>query len=324
MTTIYAAYCKNEAIRKDSSSGGIFSILAEEVIRQGGVVWGAAYDTDFNVCHIEVSDSKDISLLRGSKYVQSRLSKEVISTIIYQLKEGKTVLFSGTPCQIEIIIKQLDSSLRKKMIAVDFTCHGTPLPEVWDAYLKDFKKKSGSICKVNMRNKKYGWKTYSMYIEFTNGDSFSEIFTFNHYSQAFLRNYSLRKACYTCAFRGVHPNSDITLADYWDISKKHFRMNDDKGISKLYVHTETGKSLINKIQSSIVLLKDQEINNFRTPQKKIIEPQNRKLFFDLLRTKGFKTAYMKTVYKGFLRELLIYMKGFSKIMLYYIRKYLHI
>lgn len=318
MTKIFAAYNENEQERLSSSSGGVFILLAKSVLSQGGSVWGAAYDEQFHVKHVEVTDLKSLHKLIGSKYVLSKLDKSTFIAIKERLLEGKKVIFCGTPCQAESIIRFVGEELRKRLLIVDFTCHGTPLPEVWDAYLEYLKGK-GCIQTVNMRNKRFGWKTYSFDVNYQNGKRFSEIFTWNHYSQAFLFNYSLRKPCYNCMFRNVSPHSDITLGDYWDIAKKHPGMNDDKGISKLYVHTKLGESYLQEISNSMKLLQDEEIKDYKTKALVIEIPKKRDLFLEVLKNEGFEVAYKEAIYGGFLWTLKIRIKGLLKILIHYIK-----
>lgn len=316
MTKIFAAYNKNIQERLDSSSGGVFVLLAKLVISLGGSVWGAAYDEQFHVKHIEVSDLNSLHKLLGSKYVLSKLGKETCIAIKNRLLEGKIVLFCGTPCQTATVIKFIGEDLRNKLLAIDFTCHGTPLPEVWEAYLKELPDRN-HIKSINMRHKRLGWKTYSLVIEYQNGKNFTEIFTWNHYSQAFLFNYSLRKSCYNCAFRNIVPQSDITLADYWDVATNHPEMNDDRGISKVYVHTELGEHFLKEISPSLKIVHDEDILDFKTKALNIRIPQNRDLFLDVLKKDGFETAYKVAVYGGFLWALKLKIKGLLKILLHY-------
>lgn len=316
MTKIFAAYNKNIQERLHSSSGGVFILLAKFVLSKGGTVWGAAYDEQFHVKHIEVTDLMSLGKLVGSKYVLSKLDKAAYVTIKERLLDGKMVLFCGTPCQAESIVKFIGENLRKHLLVIDFTCHGTPLPVVWDAYLNILSQK-GKIQSVNMRHKRFGWKTYSLEVRYQDGKKFSEIFTWNHYSQAFLFNYSLRKPCYNCMFRNVVPHSDITIGDYWDIATKHPDMNDDKGISKLYVHTELGERFMQDISHSMRMLLDEEVQDFKTKALKIEIPEKRELFFDILKKEGFEVAYRKVIYGGFIWDLKIKIKGIFKILLHY-------
>lgn len=315
-TQIYSAYSKDAVLRSKSSSGGIFSLIAEMVIKEGGIVYGAVYDENFHVVHKGVDSLDGLDALRGSKYVQSKLTRDVTNDIKENLQKGRNVLFCGTPCQTEGVIRFVGEDLRKNLIAVDFTCHGTPAPEVWDAYLSVLKEK-GDIASINMRDKRFGWKTYSMCVDYQDGSRFSEIFSWNHYSLAFLRDYSLRKPCYSCAFRGVRPNSDITLADSWGVSKEHPKMNDDRGISKVYVHTDAGRELFESVCGKMNYILDAEVKEYKTKEIYLNEPSKREAFFALIKSNGFEYAYKHCVDRGFIIEGLNMTKGLVKILLHY-------
>ena len=157
----YAVFNKNEKIRLESSSGGIFSLLAEYVINNHGNVYGAVFDEDFNVKHVKINILQDINLLRGSKYVQSRIN-DIFKSIKFDLKNNKIVLFTGTPCQIA----GLQSFLQKKydnLILMDIVCHGVPSPLVWQQYINELKQNyKQNIKSIYFRDKSTGWKTYSV------------------------------------------------------------------------------------------------------------------------------------------------------------------
>lgn len=175
---VYAAFNKNEEVRMQSSSGGIFTALAEPIIKEGGVVFGARFNEDWEVVHDYVETVEGLSAFRGSKYVQSRIGC-TFSQAEQFLKQGRKVLFSGTPCQIA----GLKLFLRKEyenLLSVDFICHGVPSPGVWRQYLNEFivyqgnKKKISffpskpiilnsirDISRIEFRNKRLGWKKYS-------------------------------------------------------------------------------------------------------------------------------------------------------------------
>lgn len=315
MTEIYAAINKNTDELLHSSSGGVFSILAEVVLENGGVVWGAAFDKEWHVVHKRITSKEWLNDLRGSKYVYSKLTKDNLSSIKEDLSAGKIVLFCGTPCQVVIVIKYVGVELRKHLLAIDFTCHGTPLPEVWDTYLKELQQK-GSITSINMRDKRFGWKTYSLRVDYIDGKVLSEIFTWNHYSQAFLKDVSLRKPCYKCPYKGIKPESDLTLADFWDVRTKHPEINAVQGVSKVYVHSEIGRKYFKACLPYITAIKDDVISDFKTPGGKIIEPSSRSLFLKTMKEKGFEAAYKVAVYKGILWSIKMKVKGLLKILMY--------
>lgn len=247
----YACYNKNEEIRKESSSGGIFTLLASYVIDNDGIVFGAAFNQNFEVEHIEVTNEQDLSKLRGSKYVQSKLGNTYLKIKNY-LNQGKLVYFSGTPCQIDgllcFLCKKYDN-----LICQDIVCHGVPSPKVWKHYLKQFSlEKNASIL---FRDKSTGWDSYSFTIKQKN--KFTQLFNNNEYMKVFLKDLCLRPSCYNCHSKSLHRNSDITLADFWGIKEVCPEMYDNKGTSLVFINSKKGKQLFNKIIKDI---KYQEVN----------------------------------------------------------------
>lgn len=242
----YVARSNNKQIRLHSSSGGVFSLLSGEVLKKGGSVCGAEWDSDFTVHHTCVEDEKHFSALRGSKYLQS--NKEYIYRKVEDLlKAGRPVLFSGVACEIA----GLKGFLRQpydNLVTVDVICHGVPSPMVWRRYLNELVHKHGaSIKRVNFRDKKSGWKDYSLSIVFNNGKIYREYASDNVYMNLFLKNAILRPSCAKCPFKDMNHCSDITLADAWGIGQYAADMDDDMGTSAVIVHTQAGKRLFEAV-----------------------------------------------------------------------------
>lgn len=238
----YAVQNKDEKIREESSSGGFFTLLAEYIIGQGGIVFGAAFNGNFEVSHIAIDNKDDLGKLRGSKYVQSRIGDTYKEAKKY-LEEGRYVLFSGTPCQVQGLLKYLGKEY-EKLITQDIICHGTPSPFVWKTYLKDHEAKAGSkIQKVVFRYKKYGWKSFSMYLEFSNGTKYEKTHTEDTYMRCFLADLCLRPSCYECNFKDKMRASDFTLADLWGVSNIIPEFDDNKGTSLVLVNSEKGRNI---------------------------------------------------------------------------------
>lgn len=247
----YAVFNKNEKIRLESSSGGIFSLLAEYVINNHGNVYGAVFDEDFNVKHVKINILQDINLLRGSKYVQSRIN-DIFKSIKFDLKNNKIVLFTGTPCQIA----GLQSFLQKKydnLILMDIVCHGVPSPLVWQQYINELKQNyKQNIKSIYFRDKSTGWKTYSVKFLFDK-DEYKNIGFKDIYMKGFLNDIYLRPSCYSCNFKGIRRISDITVADFWGIENVLPKMDDDKGTSLVVIHSEKGKQVFDKLKDKIIL-----------------------------------------------------------------------
>lgn len=247
-----ASINKDEKIRLESSSGGIFTLLADSVIHQGGVVFDARYDEEWQVTLDYTESIEGLAAFRESKYVQARTG-ETFKQCEKFLKEGRKVLFSGTPCQIaglkHFLNKEYDN-----LLTVDVVCHGTPSPKVWNLYLTEVAGSVLNITKVSMRDKSSGWKQFSFVMTYNNKNekndgafTLSVPFNRNDYMQAFLKNMILRPSCYACVCKELKSGSDITIADYWGIQSVAPEMNDDKGTGLVLINTEKGRECFGQL-----------------------------------------------------------------------------
>ncbi len=235
---VHAAKNSDEQVRMSSSSGGVFSMLAEQTIRQGGVVFGARFDERWEAVHDYAETLEGLEAFRGSKYVQSRIGRAYYKVEGF-LRQGRRVLFSGTPCQTA----GLKNFLRKEyegLLCVDIVCHGVPSPKVWREYLSQLKPAS-EIRGVNFRDKSGGWKRYSLHITGAEGFSLLQPYTENTFMQGFSHDLYLRPSCYACPAKGGRSQSDITLGDFWGVHNVHPSLNDNKGVSAVLVRTQKGR-----------------------------------------------------------------------------------
>ena len=316
----YAAINNNEDIRLASSSGGIFTILAEETLKQGGVVFGAAFNKNWEVEHIAVYNTTELEKLRGSKYVQSDIGN-CYKEAEQLLKKGRKVLFSGTPCQIAALKLFLNKDY-ENLTTIDVVCHGTPSPKVWEMYLKETNSKilkdipdkkiqyvspmdetyKSCIEAISFRSKITGWKKYSFLLKlnFPNYDGkntavFAEDLHKNSFMQCFLANLCLRPSCYTCPARGGKSDSDITLADLWGAEQITPHMDDDKGISLLLIKNK-------KIEIPCCELHEIEYNDAlaHNPsiEKDVAIPTRRNKFFKQLHKKGMYAATLECLHRS--------------------------
>lgn len=243
----YACINKNTDIRLKSSSGGIFSAVADYILNNNGVVFGAAFDEKWNVEHAYIEDSGDLDKLRTSKYVQSYIGFSY-KRIKEFLEIDKLVLFTGTPCQIAGLKAYLGRDY-DNLYCVDIICHGVPSPMVWRKYLIE-NYDIDNIQEINFRNKHTGWSNFSFKIQYTN-KAIIENRSSNLYMLGFLHDLYLRPSCYNCNFKTIERGSDITIADFWGINKILPEMNDDKGTSLIFLQSDKGKILLDKISGSI-------------------------------------------------------------------------
>lgn len=242
---VIAAINPDENIRMNSSSGGVFSLLAEQIIKENGVVFGAKFDDNWQIVHDYTDTIDGLDNFRGAKYVQSKIGNSFILAEKF-LQDGRKVLFSGTPCQIA----GLKLYLKKEYInlfTVDIICHGVPSPKIWDLYLRSIYKDVTNIKKINFRDKASGWKNYKFHIEYNpivkNSSNsiikdFNEPFYKNIYMKGFLSNLYLRPSCHKCPCKPGKYRSDMTIADFWGADIENPEMDDDKGLSLILCHSE--------------------------------------------------------------------------------------
>ena len=278
---VYAAKNRNEEIRRQSSSGGIFTPLAELVICEGGVVFGAKFDKEWNVIHAWTDTIEGIADFRGSKYVQSTIGNTYREAREF-LKQGRKVLFSGTPCQIAGLRKYLRKEY-DNLLTVDVVCHGVPSPLVWREYLEETREKLRAerdagkntvysslmempvITGISFRDKTHGWKKFGFRLRYAaseaavNSVSASipeyeslQPFPDNIFMKGFLANLYLRPSCYACAARSGKSGSDISIADFWGVQNYYPEFDDDKGVGLVLVNTEKGRIVCDGINANCI------------------------------------------------------------------------
>ncbi len=242
----YAAYAKDENILLESSSGGMFTLLAHEILRKKGVVFGACFNESFEVIHDYTETVEGLAKFRGSKYVESEIG-ETYSKAKDFLDNNRYVLFTGTPCQIAGI----KSFLKKdydNLLCVDIICHGVPSPKVWRKYLLEQERKIGSMVKkVSFRHKQNGWINFSLMLNFKNSKCHFESRYKDSMMVSFLKNICLRPSCYKCTFKTVNRCSDITLADFWGIQNVHQDFFNENGVSLVIIQSVKGNKLFSEI-----------------------------------------------------------------------------
>ena len=270
---VLAVKSRNEEERLKSSSGGVFIALAREIIAKGGVVFGAVFDKNWEVHHVCAERIEDVYPMMGSKYVQSRI-EDTFKEAESFLKQGREVLFTGSPCQIAGLRSFLRFKDYPNLLAVDFLCHGVPSPGVWRQYLaetysgwkpaKDKKSrlqaaagkntvllslnKKSPIGGISFRDKSTGWKKYRFVVRGKSASKAdqnsvlsSDIHYDNVYMRGFLSDIYLRPSCYECRCKNGANHSDLTIADYWGARVTDQDLDDDKGLGLVLVNSEKGK-----------------------------------------------------------------------------------
>lgn len=301
---VYAARNKNERIRIQSSSGGIFTVIAESVINSGGVVFGAKFAENWEVKHDFTETVEGLAPFRGSKYVQSRIGDSYHQAETF-LKQGRRVLFSGTPCQIAGLKKFLCREY-DNLVTLDFVCHGVPSPGVWRRYLKEtinsyapYKNNQigdTNIDYISFRDKRLGWKKFSLSMSFNinkNIIKYSKSKYNEPYLIGFLRDLYLRPSCHNCPTKCFSSNSDVTIADFWSINKFMKEKNDHKGYSLCFIHNEKISLDVNELELTRLNSDEVCLNNV-TIYKSAAAHINRSYFFEQFnKTENYVTDLIK-------------------------------
>lgn len=295
MPRAYAAFAKDDEVRKKSSSGGLFSVLACEVIKQNGCVFGAVMSADCKtVFHAKAQNLEELAAMCGSKYVQSRIL-DTYKCVEEELKKYRMILFSGTPCQVAGLKAYLGREY-ENLICIDLICHGVPSPKLWKKYVEYRENRAGAPAQRTVfRYKKYGWKTFSILFEFSNNTEYEHILSKDMFGQMFFQNICLRPACYQCGFKKLHHKSDITLADFWGCDDICPELDDDKGLSLVLVHSDKGGRLLEQISKQLVikLVDGSWIDGNRAIIQSVVRPKSREHIFEKIDEKSMRWIAMK-------------------------------
>jgi hypothetical protein len=270
----YAGHNLDDQVRHHSSSGGFFSLVAEEVLAQGGVVYGARYDfAHMTVEHARVDTREGLAPLRKSKYVQSS-SVNIFPQVKKDLLAQKPVLFTGTPCQVaglHLFLKEKHQNL----VTCDNICHGVPSPGLFQRHFSAMAERHGKpITQIDFRTKARGWKgplELFLQVEF-DGESSLTYAALDAYYALFLANLSLRPCCYECKYASTQRQADLTLGDFWGVKKHHPDLFDGQGTSLILANTEKGKQLLQTLHSSARL---EQVRNVRPFPPNLARPTPR-------------------------------------------------
>lgn len=306
---VYACYNKNNDLRMKSSSGAVFSSLAEYVFEQKGVVYGVAMSDDcYSAEFISATDETGMKKLRSSKYLQAKVGN-TFKKIKENLLFGKLVLFTGTGCQVN----GLKSFLGKdydNLICIDVICHGTPSPALWREYAQyQEQKNDGKLKCINFRCKDDSWDDFGMkeVLEETPEESVKKLYISkdeDFYMQMFLRNYCLRPSCYECVAK-KQKMSDLTIADFWGINDVASEMSDGIGTSLVLIRTAKGQDIFNHISDEMKLKEvsyESGVKGNPAEFRSCARPQQRDTFFDDMHSLSFEeleNKYAALIKKSF-------------------------
>ncbi len=298
--TVYAFKAK-DALRENSTSGGAFAALAMSIIKDEGSFYGAIQDGDFSVLHIRGECADDLAKMQGTKYLPSDITA-CYSQIEEDLKQGKKVLFSGTPCQVDGIkrfvdIKKLST---ENLYLVDIICHGVPSPAFYRAYLEWLEKEySNQVVEYKFRSKKISWRGSSCYAKLVNGQELKNDKKLCGFMNVYYSNNITRESCYTCPYTSKERVSDLTISDCWGLENMDNTFEDALGVSMVMINTEKGKHFFASVEGSRI---EVDLDKAKQPQLQspTSRPQMREKFWVEYETKGVKPLLKK--YGGVKRE----------------------
>lgn len=300
---VYGAQHKDEGIRAQSSSGGVFTALARDMLAGGGVVFGAAFDESLHLEHVGAFDETELAPMRGSKYVQSDAA-DAVSNAASLLERGIPVFFSGTPCQIAGLKARVGKKHEENLLTMDFVCHGVPSPGVFASYLKELESKHGKrVTAYVFRDKRRGWKDFSAVAAFEDGTEHVGQQTTEPFLYGFLQNLYLRPSCVHCStLRWGNHVSDLTLADLWGAQEICPGRDDDSGLSIVFANTPKGKKALERAGAQLTVFPVNELEKLKRFNPSIWHTasahEKRKAFFAHFAKNGFDSEYVMKLLAG--------------------------
>ncbi len=289
---VYAAKSKSPYIRKNSSSGGIFGVLAQRVLRKDGVVVGAMFSCG-KVKHVVITEEKDLHIIQGSKYVQSYIS-DVYRCVKKYLKENRTVLFSGTPCQITGLKSYVGENECENLLCVEVACHGVINYEILRQYIREY----GFLpekTQVLFRDKRTGWSDFSISMRCDDREV-SKVFSKSEFGMLFNNNVMFRESCYRCNNKIECSNADITLGDFWGIERANRNFFDEGGVSVVFVHTKKGVRLFESVAEAVFSCPvdyDSAIEGNKYIKESIAKEFDNKKIAEVLKRRGIRYVAKK-------------------------------
>ena len=273
----------DDKIRLDSSSGGAFTLLAKYIFSKGGVVCGVVMDEKFHVYHTFAENETELEPMRRSKYVESELG-EAYPKVKKLLDEGRTVLFTGTPCQVAGLKAFLGENT-KGLFTADLMCHGPTSPKVFEQYLDETFNGRENIDKFYFRSKRYGWSGTTCEVILKDGRTYMGSGVLDPFEIGSFKSLFLRQSCEDCKFAAIPKQADITIGDAWGISAYKESLNDDVGTSMILINNEKGRELFNGIKDNVKFIEKVPLdalkrNRFGAQKMKV--PPHRGRFFEMI------------------------------------------
>lgn len=291
---VYACYNKSTESRMVSSSGAIFSLLAEYVLSKDGIVYGVGMSEDcYSAEFVRVSQKTELAKLRGSKYLQAKVGM-TFRRVRTDLSDGRLVLFSGTGCQVNGLRNFLGKK-QDNLICIDIICHGVPSPALWRKYVEYLEEKEGGKLKyINFRSKDNTWEDFRVkkLVGTQSPRKIKRLYiskSADAYMQMFLRDYCLRPSCYACQAKEVK-QSDLTIADFWGIDKVAPEMNDGRGVSLVLIRNEMGQKILEVISDKVKMREvtyEEGVAANPSEYLSVTKPRQRDVFFQDMGNKKF-------------------------------------
>ncbi len=280
----YACWAVSASLRAESSSGGTFGVLATQVVKAAGVVFGAAFASPTRVIHQQAETVAQLQALLRSKYIQSETGN-VFLEVKQQLDAGRRVLFCGTPCQVAGLYAFLGHR-PDQLLSCDFVCSGVPSPLAWRLHVTSLEQRlGGAVRQVSFRSKRRGWRGYRLAMTFANGAGYDIAAKRDPFFIGFGKELFNRLSCANCRFRTRQSAADLTLADYWGIwkaGKENMAFRDNKGVSLVVVHTPAGRAALETVQDQLNQVRrtygEAEANNPRMTTSRAPSPQRAAYF----------------------------------------------
>lgn len=283
----------SDNVRNASSSGGVYTAISDEILSHKGLCAGVVFDSKMKVVHTLTDHAVKRNDFRGSKYVQSDM-KRIYQSIEKELKNGREILFTGTPCQVSglktyLYSKKIDI---QKLYLNDLVCHGVPSPSIWKAYVEFLEKKYNSkVIKYIFRDKEKGWHGYHVKVTFSDNKEIKDNKEVESFVTLFKRDIMLRPSCYQCPYASLKRTGDMTIADFWGIENIDSEFSDEKGVSLVITNTKKGKNLFGKIcNSNDIKIRQYNINQLK--QQNLYRPTRRGNFY-----LNFWKSYIKFGYE---------------------------
>lgn len=310
MVQSYAVWNQDTDIHRCSSSGGVFTALAEHVIDEAGCVFGVAWKDTSSLHFIKAETRDDLQAMRGSKYLQANPGY-VYRDIQKELKKKRKVVFFGTPCQVHALKKYVKRD-KEYLTCVDLVCHGVPSHFLIEKYIQECESRSGHrVASLHFRDKSDSWNRFNMRRLFVDKSEEKECFKDDVYMRLFLSDKLLNKACYNCPFAQIPRQGDLSVGDYWGVEKFHSEWPIKLGISSLIINTDKGAYILQQLRDKLHIHREDFANIYQGQPSVYVRPMSR--------VPKERTHYIHSIAYRSLSDLLNQAINYTQIGLFFVR-----